>query len=102
MTRIVRVPFLLAWPPKRYAAQVLVPGTIFVRRGAVVTDRLIAHELRHVDQIWELGLAGYWLTYLRALLAGGYEGHPMEVEANHAEVDGAYLQRARTLLRGAP
>lgn len=98
MTRIVRVPFLLAWPPKRFAAQVLIPNTIFVRTGVTLTERLLAHELRHVDQIRELGLVRYWLKYLRLLTAEGYARHPLEVEARTAEWNTEYQRRARALL----
>lgn len=100
MTRIARVPFLLAWPPGRYAAQVLLPNRIFVRRGVPLTVQLIAHELAHVDQISRLGLVRYWLAYLWLLLRFGYERHPMEGEAHEYARSAAGLARAERLLVG--
>ncbi len=99
MTRIVRVPFLLAWPPKRYAAQVLIPNVIFARRGVPLTERLVAHELSHVDDLKRLGLIRYWLQYLTLLVVKGYRKHPMEAQAEWAGMHATYRQRARDLLK---
>lgn len=96
--RIVRVPFLLAWPPRAYAAQVLLPGVIFVRRGVHASPRLIAHELVHVDQLERMGLVRYWVRYLWFLARHGYWDNPLESEARRGESDPAMLARARALL----
>lgn len=77
--RIVTLPFLL---PPSAAAQVLLPGVIFVRRGITLTVPLIAHELAHHAQLAELGLIRYWLTYLWQYLRFGYVRHPMEIDAD--------------------
>lgn len=96
MTRIVRVPFLI---PTWAAAQVLLPDIIFLKSNLTPTVRLIAHELRHIDQIRELGLLRYWFRYLRILINTGYLWHPMEEEAILAERDEHYQKRALWLLR---
>lgn len=95
MVRIVRVPFLV--PPSAHA-QVLFPRIIFVRADVAVTPALIAHELRHVAQLAELGLLRYWTRYLRLLIQHGYERHPMEIEARIAETSVTRLQAARELI----
>jgi len=97
---IRRVPFLLAWPPRRYAAQVLIPGLIFVLAGARVTPRLIAHELAHVDQIQRLGWVHYVVRYVTLLARYGYWNHPMEIEARGMEVNERQLTRARRVIAG--
>lgn len=98
MTRIIRVPFLLAWPPNGYAAQVLTPNTILLKRGVTPSRWLIAHELTHIDQINDLGLLQYWWRYLRLLLARGYDDHPMEIEARHMERNARQLDRAEEVI----
>lgn len=98
MARVIRVPFLLAWPPKAYSAQVLLPGVILVRRNAHASARLIAHELAHVDQIERMGLVAYWVRYAWLLVRRGYGNHPMEVEARGYETSREQLERARALL----
>lgn len=101
VVRLVEVPFLLAWPPRRYAAQVLLPRVVFVRRGVRLSRRLLAHELQHVDQIERYGLLRYWARYVRLLVRYGYAAHPMEVEARAAESDAVQLARAaRRLAEG--
>ena len=96
--RIVRVPLLLAWPPKAYAAQVLLPRLIFVRRGVHASARLVAHELGHIRQIERMGLLRYWVRYLWLLARHGYWDNPLESEARRGESDPAMLARARALL----
>lgn len=94
MVRVVRVPFLLAWPPKKFAAQVLLPNTVLVRRGVVLTPVLLAHELAHVDQLARLGLLRYWWRYLTLLARHGYHHHPMELEAHAYSLTPEGLERA--------
>lgn len=66
----------------------------------IVTPRLIAHELGHIDQIARYGLVQYWVRYLSLLVQYGYQNHPMEQEARTYESDEAQLERARELLGG--
>lgn len=96
MTRIVIAPFLLAVPQKRFGAQVLLPGIIFVRRGVTLTPVFIAHELVHVHQIRRYGLIGYWVRYLYHLIHLGYQRHPFEIEAH--ERAGEFVEQARALI----
>lgn len=96
MVRIVRVPFLI--PPNAYA-QVLFPRTILVRADVAVTPALIAHGLRHVAQIEEMGLLAYWFSYVTLLFRCGYENHPMEAQARAAESNPARLAAAADLIK---
>lgn len=94
--RIVRLPFLL---PPRAAAQVIFPRCVFVARRTRLSRSLLAHELKHVDQLDSLGLIRYWIAYLRLLARHGYERHPMEVEAAAYSVTVEGLGRADRILR---
>jgi hypothetical protein len=92
---VVRLPILL---PRWAAAQVLLPGRVFVRRGVDLTRRLLAHELVHVEQMRRLGLLRYWFTYLVLLVRCGYREHPMELDAIVCAAEPRFLQWADTLL----
>ncbi len=94
-TRIVRVP--LMWPAWA-DAQVLVPRTIFARRGVRLPVRFVAQELVHVEQMERLGVFLYWLQYLRLRLRYSYATHPMEVEAHDAPMSAERLEAAARVL----
>ncbi len=105
MPRIVRVPFLI---PSWVAAQVLIPGLIFVKRGVPLSRRLIAHEIAHDDQWRRYGLA-FPLVYVWEWIRAGfsYTRNRLEVEARNLERDQAYLNRAWIVIeqhksRGSP
>ena len=99
MVRIIRVPYLLAYPQDEYAAQVLLPNIIFVRRGEILTPNMVAHELAHIDQLARYGLIGYWARYVWWLARGyGHDSHPMEAEARAYEWTPAGLARAMRAL----
>lgn len=93
--KVVRVPFLL---PTWAQAQVLLPRTIYVKRGIRMSTALLAHELRHVAQIEEMGLPRYWGSYIAGLMKGGYDYHPMEEEARRAENSAAHRAAASAIL----
>ncbi|HEX7003371.1 MAG TPA: hypothetical protein VF168_04210 [Trueperaceae bacterium] len=97
--RLIRLPFLL---PRWAIAQVLLPRRVFVRRDAAVTQRLLAHELVHVDQLERLGPLRYWWTYLVLLLRCGYREHPMELDAIVRSAEPEFLDAAALLLKGTP
>jgi hypothetical protein len=96
--RLIRLPFLL---PRWAAAQVLLPGKVFVRSGVVVTRRLLAHELVHVEQLRRMGILRFWWTYLILLLRHGYREHPMELDAIVRSAEPRFLQWAERLLQGS-
>lgn len=93
--RFTSVPFLI---PGWAAAQVLVPRRIFVKRGAALTRRLLAHELVHVEQLEQMGLLRYWWSYLMLLLRCGYHDHPMELDAVVRSAEPRFLRWADSLL----
>ena len=80
-------------------AQVPFKRTIWVRPGATLTRRLLAHELRHVIQAetrpWPLAYFWQWATTTR-----NYHTMPFEVEARAAEKDPEYLAWAEEILDG--
>lgn len=100
MTRIIIVPFLIPNQVngKATVAQVLLPGIIFAKRDFASNTPIIAHELKHIDQINTLGLVRYWFRYLRLLRLHGYLNHPMEIEARAAESNPTYRLKARELI----
>lgn len=80
--RLVRVPFLLAFPPRgKYAAQVLLPRTVFALTGVELTDAMLRHEAGHIIQIERMGVVRYWLAWVSSWLRMGYERNALEVEA---------------------
>jgi hypothetical protein len=93
--KIVRLPFLV---PRWAAAQVLLPRRVFVRRGARLGRRLLAHELVHVDQLRTLGLMRYWLVYLALLARHGYREHPFELDATVRSAEPRFLDWAASIL----
>jgi hypothetical protein len=92
--RIVRVPFLIP----NWAAGQAWPGTVLVKRGAAISRRFLAHELRHVDQWRERLYVGFAIQYLYQLARFGYWKHPLEVDARNAEADPYYLAWADRVL----
>jgi hypothetical protein len=96
--KIVRVPFIVpAWA----RAQVPRRGVIWVRRDVALSERLLAHELRHVMQAeshpWPWAYFAQW-----ALTGFSYRDMPFEVEARAAENEPFYRQWARDLLASNP
>lgn len=73
-------------------AQAITIGTVvIVRRGAAGNDRLLRHELVHVEQWRRLGFARFLRRYLGSYLRwrlrgyghwGAYRRIPLEVEAD--------------------
>jgi len=97
--RLVRVRRL--WPP--WVAARANHRTIYLRDDLTLTTRLLAHELRHIQQREHLGplfLAAYLLGWARAGFR--YERNPLEREAHAAESDPRYLAWADDLLAGDP
>lgn len=92
--RIIKVPFIC----KPWAATVFWPNTIFWRKDYPLNDHVLAHELRHVDQIREKGLVPYWLGYLWLLARFGYNDHPWEQEADSATSENHYRTWARKVI----
>lgn len=93
--KLVRLPWLL---PRWAAAQVVLPRRILVRRGTEPSQRLLAHELVHLDQLERLGVLRYWWTYLVLLLRCGYREHPMELDAIVRSAEPEFLDAAAELL----
>lgn len=73
-------------------------NAILVKRGAVLTEELLAHELAHVLQWQFLGVFRFMFDYARYFLRHGYEGHPLEMAARSAETDDDFLKWAREIL----
>lgn len=44
-------------------------------------QQVFKHELQHVYQIKEMGVAKFYWSYLVLLLKHGYKNHPYEIEA---------------------
>ena len=72
------------------ASAITLGRLISVRRGAAGSNRLMRHELVHVDQWRRFGVVGFLRRYLAAYFAwrmrgydhwGAYRRIPLEVEA---------------------
>ena len=48
-------------------------------------EKLIKHEMKHVEQWWRYGVVGFPFIYLYYLKKYGYMDHPLEIEAREAE-----------------
>lgn len=92
--KVIRVPFMI---PNWAAAQVLLPETIFLKRGEKLTVEILVHELVHVDQIRRMGIWRYWITYLKEALTHEYHQHPMEIEADEGVMNPLMWERAENL-----
>ncbi|HUG39872.1 MAG TPA: DUF4157 domain-containing protein [Longimicrobiales bacterium] len=68
----------------RPAAAVTLGRTILVYPGAVVSARLVRHELAHVAQ-WERQPFTFPIRYIRSHIRHGYRDNPYEREARSAE-----------------
>jgi hypothetical protein len=100
----VRVPVTIrhsALVPPGAAAWVPLPRLILFARAQPITERLLAHELRHVRQAeehpWPLAYLTQW-----ALTGFSYRRMPFEVEARKAEDEPFYRAWARDLIRAGP
>jgi len=57
--------------------------------GAVIkedTDKVKAHEAKHIEQWWRYGVIGFPFVYGYQLLRYGYHNSPLEVEAREAGI----------------
>jgi hypothetical protein len=66
------------------AAAVTLGSMIVIHPGVAVGDRLLRHELAHVDQ-WRRRPVAFPLLYVVRHLRHGYRNNPYEVEAREAE-----------------
>jgi hypothetical protein len=71
---------------------------ILIRRGVPVTEQLLAHELAHVLQWRLLGIFPFIFYYLKYFRRHGYQGHPLERQAQTAEHQDFYRSWARWIL----
>lgn len=94
MTKIIKNRFI-PFPP--YSA-VTFGNRIFVKKGVILTKRLIAHELVHVDQYQELGWFTFLSRWVREYLSKGYRNISLELEAYENQSEAEYLERAKKVL----
>jgi hypothetical protein len=84
--------------PAGYAAWVPRKRRILIARGATLTERLLAHELKHVTQAerhpWPWAYLTQW-----ARTGFSYTNMPFEIDARAAERDPQYLAWARDLMQ---
>lgn len=69
---------------RRPASAVALGRTIVVHPTAVLTDRLLRHELAHVRQ-WQRNPVLFPILYVWNHFRYGYRENPFEVEARNAE-----------------
>jgi hypothetical protein len=85
-------PMAIAWVPNS--------KTILVRDEKWAKNvRLIAHELKHIEQARKLGPFFIPVYIFRWVLAGfSYTNHPMEIEAREAEQTIKYIDWAKEVI----
>lgn len=69
--------------PRRYLAITLASHVL--TRESTLDERVLLHEMAHVEQWKRYGLLGFLARYLWYHLRYGYAGNPLEVEARRAE-----------------
>lgn len=62
-------------------------GVIYIKPGYIASDRLIRHEMKHIEQVNRDGRLLFSMKYLYWLIRYGYKNNPYEVEAREAEAD---------------
>lgn len=60
-------------------------NTIYLLPGSELDERLIRHEVAHLEQIERDGRLLFTLKYMWWLARYGYWNHPYEIEARAAE-----------------
>lgn len=55
--------------------------TIYIRKDLINEEKLINHEIVHVDQIDRLGWFNWLLKYFYYQIRYGYKNNPLEIEA---------------------
>ncbi len=65
-------------------AVALPPWGIYIRADQMHNVELLKHELVHWEQYQDRGLISYYTDYAKDL-PGGYDKHPMEIEARFNE-----------------
>lgn len=80
------IPTLAGWCSRMGspAAAVTLGRTIVIHPRVDVTDRLLRHELAHVEQ-WQRHPVSFPVDYVWKHLQFGYKDNPYEVEAREAE-----------------
>ena len=60
-------------------------NVIYIKPGHIASDKLIRHEMKHIEQINRDGRFKFAVKYLWYLLVYGYRNNPYEIEARRAE-----------------
>jgi hypothetical protein len=68
-----------------YAGITLPPFGVYILSERLSDQRLVRHEAVHWDQAERMGVVTFYVRYLWLLARHGYQNHPMEIEARHAE-----------------
>ena len=61
-------------------------GSSIYVKGSTISERMLAHEEKHVEQFTRYGIIGFMVRYLWELWWWGYSDAPLEKEARNAEV----------------
>lgn len=64
-----------------YAGITMPWKTIYLKKDRINDQRLINHEMVHIDQINRLGPVKFTITYLWYNIKYGYKNNPFEIEA---------------------
>jgi hypothetical protein len=90
------------WLPKLLKVQGITLYPYILVAPKVPAATLLAHEIKHIDQVREVGFFRFYISYLLYYFAFRLEGYtamysylliPYEKEARLAEDNGLYLKR---------
>lgn len=62
-------------------------NTIIIRKEQILNDKLLAHELTHIEQINKLGVFKFTFEYIKQLLKNGYANNKFEINARQNEAN---------------
>lgn len=69
-----------------YAGITMPWKTIHIRKDRMHDQRLIKHEMVHIDQIIRMGAIKFTVVYLWNNIRYGYRNNPLEIEAREKSI----------------
>jgi len=68
----------------KHASGLTLGHTVLILKNQM-SDRLLRHEFRHVQQVERMGLHKFMDQYLREILEDGYQNSSLEIDARNHE-----------------
>jgi hypothetical protein len=81
------------WLPKKVGHEASTFNRKIRTREKMMTADLLAHEVVHILQEWQLGKFKFWFLYLKDQLLRGYEGNRFEKIAYKYQGDPEWVKQ---------